>query len=252
MDRSIKDWGLTQRLGRYYMRIVFWLVDAAIHNMFILATYNAVTYGEEVWKRYLPEKSRPLYHFQLDLAQALAEAAIELDWPAGGRSDMNKPSWMRQKPCVPCGCGTRFFCKKTMTTGVMTRPTSAAGVYAAKQHTWTTVSKNPCWVCIHVDNCKKNQAQATKATAAAVAGEFLVAFKGSALASCVIWMGDHYFAKHTGRSTTENSDTRTTLTSRLLMRPREKLSVAGRRQLASVTSVTTALAARRSSVFLLH
>jgi hypothetical protein len=139
----------------------------------------AVTHGEEVWKRYLPEKSRPRYHFQLDLAQALAEAAIELDWPAGVRSDMNKPSWMRQKPCVPCACGTCFFCKKTMTTGVMTRPTSAAGVYAAKQHTSTTVSKNPCWVCIHVDNCKKNQAQATKATAAAVAGEFLVAFKGS-------------------------------------------------------------------------
>ena len=39
MDRSVKDWGLTQRLGRYYMRIVFWLVDAAIHNMFILRGY---------------------------------------------------------------------------------------------------------------------------------------------------------------------------------------------------------------------
>jgi hypothetical protein len=140
MDRSIKDWGLTQRLGRYYMRIVFWLVDAAIHNMFILAMYNAVTYGEEVWKRYLPEKSRPRYHFQLDLAQALAEAAIERDWPAATRTAKNKPSWMRQKPCVPCGCGTCFFCKNNMTAGVMTRPTSAAGVYAAKQHRWTSVS----------------------------------------------------------------------------------------------------------------
>jgi hypothetical protein len=212
----------------------------------------AVTHGEEVWKRYLPEKSRPRYHFQLDLAQALAEAAIELDWPAGGRSDMNKPSWMRQKPCVPCGCGTCFFCKKTMTTGVMTRPTSAAGVYAAKQHTSTTVSKTlagyvSTWITV-----KKTKRKLPRQLLPQLLESCWLLSKAPALASCVIWMGDHYFAKHTGRSTTENSDTRTTLTSRLLMRPREKLSVAGRRQLASVTSVTTALAARRSSVFLLH
>jgi hypothetical protein len=33
MDRAIRDWGITCQLGRFYMRIVFWLLDTATHNM---------------------------------------------------------------------------------------------------------------------------------------------------------------------------------------------------------------------------
>eukprot|EP01052_Picozoa_sp_SAG31_P043701 SAG31_NODE_7365_length_1703_cov_13.133002_2_plen_125_part_00 len=70
-DRDVADWGLD--LGptaRWYLRIVFWLLSIAIHNMFCItkdmAGSNKERHGD--WAAYTKEGGR--YRFQMDLAHA--------------------------------------------------------------------------------------------------------------------------------------------------------------------------------------
>jgi hypothetical protein len=102
-------------------------------------------------------KDRARYHFQMDMAQALASAAILQDWP---ELTGPKPSWMRQRELVPCSCGTCFFCKNSMTTGVMHRPISKAKVYAVGTHSWDRISQRHCGLCLDEGGSRTKEAAA--------------------------------------------------------------------------------------------
>ena len=76
----------------------------------------SVQLGKSEWKKYTSKNSGP-HDFQIDLAIALMNYAMEQDWDGGHK----RPSWMRQKAFVPCNCGECCFCIHGHTTGVQHR-----------------------------------------------------------------------------------------------------------------------------------
>jgi hypothetical protein len=65
---------------------------------------------------------------------------------------------MRQRELVPCPCGTCFFCKNSMTTGVMHRPISKAKVYAVGTHSWDRISQRHCGLCLDEGGSRTKEA----------------------------------------------------------------------------------------------
>ena len=55
------------------------------------------------------------FEFQIDLAQALINYALEHEWED---LDGPRPNWMRQKEFLPCDCKKCFFCVKGLTNGI--------------------------------------------------------------------------------------------------------------------------------------
>ena len=78
--------------------------------------------NKELWKRY-KSKNDGRRIFQIDLALAVMEYGIKLDWEATFL-DENRPAWMRKKSFVPCACETCFFCKIKKTNGMEHKPRS--------------------------------------------------------------------------------------------------------------------------------
>jgi hypothetical protein len=67
--------------------------------------------GPEWWALYM--KKDGCFTFQIDLAQALINYAIENEWED---VDGLCPNWMRQTDFIPCDCKNCFFCLKGLTT----------------------------------------------------------------------------------------------------------------------------------------
>ena len=76
----------------------------------------SVGLGKPEWKQY-NSRDTGRHDFQIDLAIALMNYAIEQDWDGVPK----RPSWMRQKAFVPCNCGEWYFCIQGHTTGVQDR-----------------------------------------------------------------------------------------------------------------------------------
>ena len=156
-DRAVADWTMSIRTARYYLRIFFWAVDTSIHCMFVITceVVNGAEHpADHPWHGYL-NKDSGRYKFQMDLAQALVEYAIEQSWD--GTDEEGKPGWMRDtlsKGYVPCGCGTCYFCQGGITHGVDHRikgarrrtPAAAELVHPTNRVSMYTTSRR-CGVC---------------------------------------------------------------------------------------------------------
>ena len=93
------------------------MLDRVVHTLFVVVVaLVSVGLGKPEWKRYTSKNSRR-HDFQVELAIAFMNFAIEQDWDGGSE----RPSWMRQKAFVPCNCGECYFCIHGHTTGVQHR-----------------------------------------------------------------------------------------------------------------------------------
>jgi hypothetical protein len=112
-DRDSSDYSTTIRTTRYYLRIFCWALDRVIHTCYVVVCALAVAgIGNPEWKKYR-SKHNGRHDFQIDLAMALLNYAISLDWD--GKSA--RPGWMRQKDFLPCDCTKCYFCKNGHTSG---------------------------------------------------------------------------------------------------------------------------------------
>jgi hypothetical protein len=86
---------------RWYLRLYYWTVDAAIHSSLFLIVHIAEKRGEanpeQLWLKYSGKNGRMI--FQMDLAHSLMEKGLLMD-------------------CPPCECGKCFFCKYRIIYGV--------------------------------------------------------------------------------------------------------------------------------------
>ena len=114
-DRDTSDWTVSVRTNRYYLRIFFWQLDASIHMMYNIAIRIP---SKPEWKERYGDKNKGRRRFQIDLALAIADYAIRLDWDGDLNDERGKPAWMRQRGLVPCDCGKCFFCKTGRTNGI--------------------------------------------------------------------------------------------------------------------------------------
>jgi hypothetical protein len=113
-DRDSADYTVSIRTNRWYLRVFFWIVDRVVHMLFVVAVYCVkAKVGPEWWGMYLRKDGR--FQFQIDLAQALINYALEHEWED---LDGPRPNWMRQKEFLPCDCKNCFFCLKGLTNGI--------------------------------------------------------------------------------------------------------------------------------------
>lgn len=120
-DGDGANYPITFRSNRWYLRLVCWTVERAVHGEYTIIIFLADEEdGNEEWKRYTSRQDGR-YKFQIDLALQLLEYAIKLDWPAP-YEESKRPAWVRQKAFIPCNCGVCFFCKNGMTTGIAHKP----------------------------------------------------------------------------------------------------------------------------------
>jgi hypothetical protein len=113
-DRDSSDYTTSIRTNRWYLRVLFWLLDRIDHLLYVIVIYCANNdIGPEWWQLYKKKGGRE--EFQIDLGRDLMAFAIQLAW-----SDLNgsRPNWMRQNDFIPCGCKHCFFCRNGLTTGV--------------------------------------------------------------------------------------------------------------------------------------
>jgi hypothetical protein len=109
-DRDSSDYSTSIRTNPYYLRIFFWILDGAIHAMYrIVVAYDKRPQAED-WKAY-KSKNGGRKRFQIDMAVALLDYAIRLEWPSP-YEDSTRPKWMRQKSKL---C---FFCKVGLMNGI--------------------------------------------------------------------------------------------------------------------------------------
>ena len=87
MDRDLSNWGSSVRTARYYMRIFFWCFDSIVHCIFCIVAHYGNVEGHR-WAKYT-NKNDGRYKFQMDLAQTLIAAGIEMSWD--GKDDSTKP-----------------------------------------------------------------------------------------------------------------------------------------------------------------
>ena len=114
-DRDTSDWTVSVRTNRFYLRIFFWQLDASIHLMYNIAIRIP---SKPEWKERYGDKNKGRRRFQIDLAFAIADYAVRLDWEGDLNDEKGRPAWMRQRGLVPCDCGKCFFCKTGRTNGI--------------------------------------------------------------------------------------------------------------------------------------
>jgi hypothetical protein len=81
-DRGIADFTTSRKSNRWYMRVFFWILDAALWNMWVIAKYMIESpEATDEWKKYDTKENRGTvsgrYLFMLDVADCL------MDWAAG-------------------------------------------------------------------------------------------------------------------------------------------------------------------------
>jgi hypothetical protein len=132
-DRDVSDWGLD--LGpspRWYLRIVFWLISMAVHNIFcIVVDLAATSPAHSSWRVYTKNDGRK--KFQLDLAHVICRAGIEGGLAEEQRRSVphkkrrldssldKRPGWMNQIEWHPCGCKKCWHCNAGITRGTAHR-----------------------------------------------------------------------------------------------------------------------------------
>jgi hypothetical protein len=121
-DRDTSDWTISVKSHRWYLRLNYWVVDAAIHSSYLLIVHignkRAETNPEHPWLKYSGRNGRMI--FQMHLAHSLMEKGLLMDCPdvANFKKPKLRPRYIRKKDYHPCECQRCFFCKYRITYGV--------------------------------------------------------------------------------------------------------------------------------------
>ena len=99
-DRVNRDYSVSIRINRWYLRIWFWTIDRMCHCLYIYVYYIVRESIRDNCKKYL-SKQNGRKRFQMDLGLLLMEFRICLYW-----KDISKkeeiPKWIRQGDIKPC------------------------------------------------------------------------------------------------------------------------------------------------------
>ena len=117
-DHDSADYSVSIRTNRWYLRVFLWLVDRVVFSCYLIVCYS----NKETWAKY-NNKNDGRRKFQIDLALAVMEYGIRLDWKEPFL-DKDRPAWMRETPFEPCACKKCFFCKVGKTNGMEHKPRS--------------------------------------------------------------------------------------------------------------------------------
>ena len=131
-DQGMNDYNVSLRSIRWYLRVFFYYVNAALGNMRIItrqvveqsdaqrkearrqAGIDAPAPKRDPWYKYF-SSTLGGFHWMADMGHALIERACEMEG-YDGSDESKRPSWMRQKNFVPCCCNKKcFFCKNHLT-----------------------------------------------------------------------------------------------------------------------------------------
>jgi hypothetical protein len=115
-DRDSRDYSVSIRSNRWYLRLWFWLLDRVNMSVYIIVTHFAKDNVRTDWKKYC-SKHEGRKRFQIELSLALMEKGIRLDW-GDELLPENRPKWMRGTELKPCDCNECFFCKAGLTNGI--------------------------------------------------------------------------------------------------------------------------------------
>jgi hypothetical protein len=122
-DMDTSDWTISVKSHRWYLRLYYWMIDAAIHSRYLLvvniANKRAETNPEHPWLKHSGRNGRMI--FQMDLAHSLMEKGLLMDCPAdvaNFKMPKLRPRYNRKKDDHPCECDNCFFCKYRITCGV--------------------------------------------------------------------------------------------------------------------------------------
>jgi hypothetical protein len=119
LDRDVSDNGIHARSsgGRWWHNIAWWLFSVNHANDFRIATYWPVDAAPDCFKEFVRNVSRRdnRRHFNMAKAMAMVRLGVERDWPDNSEP---RPTWMRQRDWVPCGCRSCYFCMVNLTNGV--------------------------------------------------------------------------------------------------------------------------------------
>jgi hypothetical protein len=113
-DRDTSDWTISVKSHRWYLRLYYWMVDAAIHSSYLLVVHiankRAEINPEHPWLKYSGRNGR--MNFQMDLAHSLMEKGLLLDCPdvANFKKPKLRPRYSRKKDYHPCESDNCFFC----------------------------------------------------------------------------------------------------------------------------------------------
>jgi hypothetical protein len=126
-DRDTSDWTVSVRMGRYYFRIFFWLLDGTIHAMYIVVCEIFKQSPDHPWAKYRKRDGR--FEFQMDLAHAIIECGISLDCPdlEDLRDRKKRPGYMRKQDWIPCNCNRCFFANLDSPTALLVTSLLLAG-----------------------------------------------------------------------------------------------------------------------------
>ena len=138
-DRDTADWSVALKSNRWYMRVVYWLVDSSVFAMYITVKMLAEE-DDDVWRQYTGKDGRE--KFQWDLGHALIECGIKLDLEKKGltvadlKDPKKRPAYMprREKEFCPCECGICFFCKNGLTRGLAHAQGPGLPVFKTNEH----------------------------------------------------------------------------------------------------------------------
>jgi len=113
-DRDSADYTTTIWTNQFYLCTFFWLFDAVVHAAYQVAVGLSPLYKD--WDKYKPKNYGHCY-FQIELAIALMNYAVELDWKDPD-NESTKPAGMCCRQLIPCNCGKCFFCANALTNGI--------------------------------------------------------------------------------------------------------------------------------------
>jgi len=95
-DRGIADHTISVRCSRWFMRVVFWVLDVMLWNIWVIVQFR-VAAGDEYYQMFKDNKGVPngRYRFQLELADQLIAYSLEAAIAEAG-GDRRKVKWAAQ------------------------------------------------------------------------------------------------------------------------------------------------------------
>lgn len=126
-DQSMNDYNISLRGCRWYLRLFYYVVNAALANMRAItriiverdAESSDIEEGsqpagkKDPWEKYLGKMG--WFKWMVDLGHALIKEAITMEW-TDLTDNATRPKWMRQQALLPCRCKNKcVFCQLGLT-----------------------------------------------------------------------------------------------------------------------------------------
>ena len=94
-NRDSADYSTSIRTNCYYLRIFCWLLNRAVHTLYVVVCHLTYLENGKQWEKY-KSKHNGRHDFQIDLGLALLAYGIGLDWDGELKHPDYMPSLLHQ------------------------------------------------------------------------------------------------------------------------------------------------------------